>query len=116
MYLNTSRLASSLDLYLLSFISSRLSVLKNDSATALSHGFPGLDIDWAIPCDSRHLWNAREVYRGPWSSWNTSEKSSGGPSLPTACPSASMASFYAILPDIDHPTTLRCHASITAAR
>ena len=39
MHLNTSCLASSLDLHLLSFISSRLSVLKNDSAAA----FPFVD-------------------------------------------------------------------------
>lgn len=108
MYLNASRLAWSLDLHLLPFIGSRLSVLKNDSAAASSHGFPGLDIDWAIPCDSRRLRNAREAYWDPWPSRNASEKPSGGPSLPTACSSASTASLSVILPDVDHPTTLRC--------
>lgn len=65
MYLNASCLASSPDLHLLSSIGSRLSVLKDDSATASSHGFPGLDIDWAIPCDPRRLRDAREAHRGP---------------------------------------------------
>lgn len=58
MHLNASRLASSSDLHLPSFIGSRLSVLKNGSATALPRGFPGLDIDRAVPCESRRLWNA----------------------------------------------------------
>lgn len=115
-YLSTSRLASSPDLYLPSFTSSRLSALKNDSATASPRGFPGLDIDRATPCDSRHPWSAREVYWDPRSSWNAGEKPSGGPSLPTACPSASMGSLPVTLPDIEHPTTLRCRASIAAAR
>ena len=49
MYLSTSRFASSLVLQPLPLASSRLSVLKKDSASASSHGLPGRDTDWAIP-------------------------------------------------------------------
>lgn len=83
MHLNTSCFASSLVLQPLPFTSSRLSVLKKDSASALSHGLPGRDMDWAIPWDSRQRWNAREVYWEPRSSWKTRPKSSDGP--PSDC-------------------------------
>ena len=53
---------------------------------------------------------------GAWSSWKTRLKSSGGLSLPTACSSASAASFSVMRPDIDRPTTFLRDASITAAR
>lgn len=59
MHLDASRLASSLDSHLLPSIGSRLSALKDDSAAASPHGFPGLDVDWAIPRDPGHPWNAR---------------------------------------------------------
>ena len=42
--------------------------------------------------------------------------SSGGPSLPTACPIASIATLSAMRQDIDRPTALRGKASVTAAR
>ena len=48
--------------------------------------------------------------------WETGPKSSGGPSLPTACPGASATSFPAMRPDIDQPTTLLWNAPITVAR
>ena len=43
-----------------------MSVLKKDSAGALSHGLPGRDMDWAIPWDSRRRWNARNAC---WRFW-----------------------------------------------
>ena len=70
MYLSTSSFASSLDLQPLPFASSRLSVLKEDFASALSHGLPGRDTDWATPWGLRQRRNAREVYWGPWSELN----------------------------------------------
>ena len=116
MRLKMSRLASPLVPWLLSSANSLFSVLKNDSATALSSGVPGLDTDWAMPCESRHLWKEREVYCAPWSSWKTRLPSSGGSSLPTACPIASIATFSVMRSDIDRPATLREKASIAAAR
>ena len=69
-----------------------------------------------IPWDSRRRWNARDACWEPWSSWKTRLKPSGGPSLPTACPSASATSFSVMRPDIDQPTTFLWSASITVAR
>ena len=83
MRLNTSCFASSLVLRPLPFTSSRLSVLKKDSASALSHGLPGRDMDWAIPWGSRRRWSAREAYGEPWSSRKTRLKSPGA--LPSDC-------------------------------
>ena len=37
-------------------------------------------------------------------------------SLPTACPTASIATFSVMRPGIDRPTALREKASVTAAR
>lgn len=65
MYLNASCFASSLVAQLFSFTSPRFSVLKNDSATALSRGFPGRGIDCAIPCDSGQRWSAPDVHWTP---------------------------------------------------
>lgn len=116
MHLNTSCFASSLVLQPLPFTSSRLSVLKKDSASASSHRLPGRDVDWAIPWGSRQRWNAREACRGPRSSWKTRLKPSGGLSPQTACSSASATGFSVMRPDIDQPTTFLWNASITAAR
>lgn len=76
MYLNTSPFASSLVLRPLPFTSSRLSVLKKDSASALSHGLPGRDMDRAIPWDSRQRWNARNAC---WRFWSELDR------LPISC-------------------------------
>ena len=46
----------------------------------------------------------------------TRPPSSGGPSLPTACSIASIATFSAMRSDIDRPAALREKASIAAAR
>ena len=116
MYSSASCFASSLVLQPLPLASSRSGVLKRDSASASSHGLPGRDMDWAVPWDSRRRWNAREARWEPWSSWKTRLKPPGGPSLPTACPSASAASFSVMRPDIDRPTTFLRDASIAAAR
>lgn len=116
MHLNASCFAFSLVLQPLPFTSSCLSVLKRDSAGALSHGLPGRDMDWAIPWGSRRRWNARGVYWEPWSSRKTRLKSSGGLSLPTACSSASATGFSVMRPDIDRPTAFLWDASITVAR
>ena len=35
--------------------------LEEGFASALSHGLPGRDMDWAIPWDSRQRWNARDA-------------------------------------------------------
>lgn len=40
----------------------------------------------------------------------------GGSSRPAACSSASTASFSVMRSDVDQPTALRCHASMTTAR
>ena len=52
----------------------------------------------------------------PWSPWKTRLPPSGGPSLPTARPIASIAVFSMMRPDIDQPTTLREKAPVAAAR
>ena len=116
MYLSTSCFASPLVLQPLPFTSSRSGVLKKDSASALSHGLPGRDMDWAVPWDSRQRWNAREACWEPWSSWKARLKSPGGLSPPTACPSASATGFSVMRPDIDQPTAFLWNASIAAAR
>ena len=43
-------------------------------------------------------------------------KSSGGPSLPTACPGASVTSLSVMRPDIDRLVTFLWNTSITVAR
>lgn len=53
---------------------------------------------------------------GTRSSRETRLRSSGGPSLPTACPGASVTSFSAMRPDIDRPATFLWNASITVAK
>lgn len=71
----------------LPFTSSCFNVPKNDSATALSWGLPGLDTGCVIPCPLRHRWQTAGVYRMPWPLWNVSPPS--GLSMPTAwfiCP------------------------------
>ena len=54
MCLKMPRLAPSLVPWPLPSIDSPFGVLKNGSAAALSGGVPGLDADWAVPCESRH--------------------------------------------------------------
>lgn len=44
-----------------------MSGLKKDSASALSHGLLGRDMDRAIPWDSRQHWNARNPCWRFWS-------------------------------------------------
>lgn len=43
-------------------------------------------------------------------------KSSGGPSLPTACSSASVTSLSVMRPDIDRPAAFLWNASVAVAR
>lgn len=66
-----------------------------------------------MPCEPRHRRKEREACRAPWPPWKTRLPSSGGPSLPTARPIASIATFPAMRSDIDQPATLRgegaCH-------
>ena len=79
MRLKMPRLAPSLVPWLLPSIDSLFGVLKNGSAAALSGGVPGLDADWATPCESRRRRREREAYCSPWPSWETRPPSSGGP-------------------------------------
>ena len=102
--------------WLLPSTDSPFSVSENGSASALSGGVPGLDADWAVPCEPRHRRKEREAHRAPWPPWETRPPSSGGPSLPTACSIASIATFSVMRPDIDQPTTLREKAPVAAAK
>lgn len=71
MCLKMPRLAPPLVPWLLPSIDSPFGVSKNGSAAALSGGVPGLDADWAVPCEPRHRRREREAHRAPWPSWET---------------------------------------------
>lgn len=81
---------------------------------ALSHGLATDPIEGLIPASRIVLPSCSETYWAPWSLWCT--QPAGGLLRAIAILSASSASSAAMRGDIDQPTILLDHMSITTAR
>ena len=85
-----------------------------DPVAALSHGDDIEPIEGAIPTPRMVLPSCGDTYCEPWSEWWMQPL--GGRLRAIAILSASSASSAVMRADIDHPTILRDHMSMTTAR
>ena len=84
-----------------------------DPVAALSHGDDTGPVEGLMPAARIVFPSGGDACRGPWSEWRM--RPLGGRRPAIAILSASSASSAVMRADIDHPTILRDHMSMTTA-